>query len=62
MLPGVATLICIHQDLGCMWPDEEYVDEIYGHTASSSIVYMSSKQIYLEYTIILILYTTIMVL
>jgi hypothetical protein len=32
------------------------VDEVYDHTRPSTVIYMSSMQVYVEYMIILILY------
>ena len=29
-------------DLGRLWPDEVYIDEVYDHTKSSRVVCMSS--------------------
>jgi hypothetical protein len=54
--------VYISLDLRCIWPDEVYVDEVYDHTKPSMVVCMSSMQVYIEYMIILILYTTIIVL
>jgi hypothetical protein len=49
-------------DLRCIWPDEVYVDEVYDRTRPSMIVCVSSMQVYIEYMVILILYTTVIVL
>jgi len=46
-------------DLGCIWPDEVYVDEVYDHTKQSKIVYMLSMHAYINYVVVLIIYTTI---
>ena len=54
--------MCISLDLRCIWPDEVYVDEVYDHTRSSMVVCMLSMQVYIEYIVILILYTTAIVL
>jgi hypothetical protein len=54
--------MCIFLDLECIWPDEVYVDEVYDHTRPSIVVYMTSMQVYIEYMVILILYTTVIVL
>jgi hypothetical protein len=43
-----------------IWPDEVYVDEIYDHTRPSTVVYMSSMQVYVEYMVILIIYIYIL--
>ena len=59
---GVVTLMCISLDLGCIWPDEVYVDEVYHHTRLSRVLCMTSMYAYLEYMVILILYATIIVL
>jgi hypothetical protein len=47
--------MCISLDLGCIWPNEVYIDEVYGHTKPSRIVYMLSMHVYIEYMVILIL-------
>ena len=52
----------IYLDLGRIWPDEVYVDGVYHHTRPSRVLCMSSMQVYLEYMVILILYTTVIVL
>ena len=54
--------MCISLDLGRIWPDEVYVDEVYHHTRISRILCMISIYVYLEYIVILILYATIIVL
>jgi hypothetical protein len=36
--------------------DEVYVDEIYDHTRPSTVVCMSSMQVYVEFMVILIIY------
>jgi hypothetical protein len=54
--------MCICLDLGHIWPDEMYVDGVYNHTRPSRVLCMSSVQVYLEYMVILILYTTVIVL
>jgi hypothetical protein len=43
-------------NLEYMWPNEVYVDEVYDHTRPSTVVCMSSMQVYVEYMVILILY------
>jgi hypothetical protein len=58
---GVVTLMCIFLDLGRIWPDEVYTDGVYDHTKPSRIVCMSSIQVYIEYMVILILYSTAVV-
>ena len=35
-----------------------YVDEIYDHTRLSKVIYMLSMYAYMEYVVILIIYTT----
>jgi len=59
---GVVTSMCISLDLGCIWPDEVYVDGVYHHTRPSRVLCMTSMYVYLEYIVILILYATIIVL
>ena len=54
--------MCISLDLGRIWPDEMYVDEVYHHTRPSRVLCMTNMYVYLECTIILILYTIIIVL
>jgi hypothetical protein len=54
--------MCISLDLGRIWPDEVYVDRVHNHTRPSRALYMSSMQVYLEYMVIFILYTTVIVL
>ena len=49
--------MCISLDLGRIWPDEVYVDEVYDHTKPSKIVYMLSMYAYI--VVILIIYTTL---
>jgi hypothetical protein len=52
--------MCISLDLRCIWPDKVYVDEVYDHTRQPRVVYVClSMQVYIEYMVILILYTTI---
>ena len=53
--------MCISLDLGCIWPDEVCVDGVYDHTKPSWVVCMSSMQVYIEYMVILILYSTAVV-
>ena len=53
--------MCISLYLGCIWPDEVYVNEVYDHTRLSWVVCISSMQAYIEYMVILILYATIIV-
>lgn len=48
------TLICVSQDLCCIWCDEVYVHGECGHTRPSEIVYMSSMKVYIEYVVIII--------
>jgi len=38
--------MCISLDLGRIWPDEVYVDEVYDHTEPSKVVYMLSIHAY----------------
>ena len=52
----------ISQDLGYIWPDKVYVYGVYNHTRPSRVLCMSSMQVYLEYMVILTLYTTVIVL
>ena len=54
--------MCISLDLRCIWPGEVYVDEVYDHIRPSIVVRMSNMQVYIEYMVILILYTTVIVL
>ena len=54
--------MCISLHLGCIWPDEVYVDGVYNHTRPSRVLCMSSMQVYLEYMVILILYTIVILL
>ena len=54
--------MCISLDLGRIWPDEVYVDGVYHHTRPSRVLCMTNMYVYLECTIILILYTIIIVL
>ena len=54
--------MCISLDLGCIWPDEVYVDGVYHHTRPSRVLCMTSMYVYLEYMVILILYATIVTL
>jgi len=51
--------MCISLDLWRIWPEEVYVDEVYDHTKPSKVVYMLSMHAYIEYMVILIIYTTI---
>jgi hypothetical protein len=55
----VVTPMCISLDLGRIWLDGVYVDEVYDHTRPSRVVCMSSMQVYVEYMVTLILYTII---
>jgi hypothetical protein len=48
--------MCISIDLGRIWPNEVYVDEIYDHTKPSKVVYMLSMHVYIKYVVILIIY------
>jgi len=52
----------ISLDLGYIWLDEVYVDEVYDHTRPSKVICKSSIQVYIEYMVILILYTAVIVL
>jgi hypothetical protein len=54
--------MCISLDLWRIWPNEVYVDGVYHHTRPSRVLCMSSMQVYLEYVVILILYTTVIAL
>jgi len=58
LLLGVVTLMCISQDLRCIWPNKVYVYRVCDHTRSSRVEYMSSMPVYVEYVVILILHTT----
>jgi len=58
---SVVTSMCISLDLGCIWPDEVCIDEVYYHTRPSRVVCMPSIHVYIEYMIILILYTTVII-
>jgi hypothetical protein len=51
----------ISLDLEYIWPNEVYVHEVYDHTRPSMVVCMSTMQVYVEYMVILILYTTVVV-
>ena len=59
---GVVIPMCISLDLVRIWSDKVYVDGVFDHTKLSRVVCMSSMQIYIEYMVILILYTTVIVL
>jgi hypothetical protein len=37
LLLGSSTPMCISLDLGHIWPDEVYVDRVYGHTKPSRV-------------------------
>ena len=52
--------MCISLDLGRIWPDEVYVDEVYDHT-KPKVVYMLSMHAYIKFVVILIMYTTVVV-
>ena len=54
--------MCISLHLRRIWPNEVYVDGVYNHTRPSRVLCMSSMQVYLEDMVILILYTTVIVL
>ena len=54
--------MCISLDLGCVWPDVVYVDEVYHRTRPSRVLCITSMYVYSEYMVILILYATIIVL
>jgi hypothetical protein len=56
----VATPMCISLDSGYIWPDEVYVDEVYDRTRPSTVVCMSSMQVYVDYMVILIIYIYIL--
>jgi len=58
-LPVVVTPMCIPLDLGRIWPNEVYVDEVYDNTKPSKVVYMLNMNAYIEYVVILIIYTTL---
>jgi len=51
--------MCISLDLGRIWPDEVYVDEVYDHTKLSKVACMLSMHAYIEYVVILNIYTTV---
>jgi len=51
--------MCISLDLERIWPDEVYVYEVYDHTKPSEVVYMLSMHAYIEYVVILIIYTAL---
>ena len=53
----VVTPICISLNLERIWPDEVYVDRVYHRTRLSRVLCMTSMYVYLEYMVILILYT-----
>jgi hypothetical protein len=55
----IYTLMFISLDLEYIWPNEVYVHEVYDHTRPFMVVCMSSMQVYVEYIVILILYTTV---
>jgi hypothetical protein len=38
----------ISQDLGRIWLNEVFVDRVYDHTRPSTIVYISSMQVYIH--------------
>ena len=59
---GVVTPMCISLDLRCLWPNKVCVDEAYDHTKPSRVICISNMQVYIEYMVILILYTTVIVL
>ena len=42
------TPMCISLDLGCIWPDEVYVDEVYDHTKPSKVIYMLNMHAYIS--------------
>jgi hypothetical protein len=46
-------------DLEYIWPKKLYVHEVYDHTRPFMVVCMSSMQVYVEYVVILILYTIV---
>jgi len=50
--------MCISLDLGRIWRDEVYVDEAYCYTKPFNVVYILSMHAYIEYVVILIIYTT----
>ena len=51
--------MCVSLDLGRIWADEVYVNEVYDYTKLSKVVYMLSMHAYIEYVVILIIYTTL---
>jgi hypothetical protein len=51
--------MCISLDLGRIWLDEVYVDGVYDHTKPSRVV--CQVCIYIEYIVILILYSNVVV-
>jgi len=53
--------MCISLDLERIWLDEVYADGVYDHTKPSEVVYMLSMHAYIEYVVIFIIYTTVMV-
>ena len=55
----VVTPMCVSLDLEYIWPNEIYVDEVYDHTKPSKVFYMLSMHAYIEYVVILIIYTTV---
>jgi len=52
--------MCISLDLERIWSDEVYVDKVYDYTKPSKVVYMLSMYAYIEYVVILIIYTIVM--
>jgi len=55
----VVTLMSISLDLGCIWPDEMYIDEVNDHTRPCRVICMLSMHAYIEYVVILIVYNII---
>jgi hypothetical protein len=58
---GVVTPMFISLDLEYIWSNKVYVHEVYDHTRPSMVVCMLSMQVYVEYMVILILYTTVVI-
>ena len=53
--------MCISLNLGRIWPDEVYIDEVYNHTKPSKVVYILSMYAYIEYVVIFIIYSTVVI-
>ena len=56
LLPVVVSHMCISLYLGHICPDE-----VYDHTKPSKVVYRLSMHAYIEYVVILIIYTIVVV-